>query len=209
LEFGPDGNLYASSAGTNAILRYDGKTGKFIDVFVPPGAGGLDFPRAVRFGGPNSDLYVASSNNNRVVQFDRMTGKLIRVVADGAAEGISGSRGLEFTPRPKLLVYSHVKGNREQRELPSGFRHIYIEHHINDYSDPHPNVALTSIVSSDPRVDMSKAVKHAHFGQPDFEFDLDFHNSTGTDQLYKITYVGKNKHGLSKIATTTVKVPRQ
>ena len=35
LVFGPDGHLYVSSFGTDAVLRYDGTTGSFIDAFVP------------------------------------------------------------------------------------------------------------------------------------------------------------------------------
>ena len=32
--FGPDGNLYVASFGTDEVLRYDGETGAFLDVFV-------------------------------------------------------------------------------------------------------------------------------------------------------------------------------
>lgn len=38
LGFGPDGNLYTSSTGTGSVVRFDGATGDFIDVFV-------DFPQ--------------------------------------------------------------------------------------------------------------------------------------------------------------------
>ncbi|NEP88285.1 MAG: hypothetical protein F6K18_16430 [Okeania sp. SIO2C2] len=34
LGFGPDGNLYASSTGTGSVVRFDGATGDFIDVFI-------------------------------------------------------------------------------------------------------------------------------------------------------------------------------
>ncbi|MHC5833686.1 MAG: SMP-30/gluconolactonase/LRE family protein, partial [Nostoc sp.] len=39
--FGPDGNLYVSGLISNNVLRYDGKTGAFIDNFIPNGRGGL------------------------------------------------------------------------------------------------------------------------------------------------------------------------
>ena len=35
--FGPDGNLYASHAGCDQVLRYNGATGAFIDVFASGG----------------------------------------------------------------------------------------------------------------------------------------------------------------------------
>jgi hypothetical protein len=34
LAFGPDGQLYVSDLRTHAILRYDGKTGAFLDIYV-------------------------------------------------------------------------------------------------------------------------------------------------------------------------------
>jgi len=40
LAFGPDGNLYVGTRSGN-IIRYNGTTGAFIDVFVPAGRGGL------------------------------------------------------------------------------------------------------------------------------------------------------------------------
>lgn len=38
--FGPDGNLYILGS-QNEVLRYNGSTGAFIDIFVSPGSGGL------------------------------------------------------------------------------------------------------------------------------------------------------------------------
>ena len=49
LVFGPAGRLYVSSFGTNAILRYDGTTGAFLDTFVTPGNGELVGPAALVF----------------------------------------------------------------------------------------------------------------------------------------------------------------
>ncbi len=41
------------------MLRYDGSTGAFLDVFVPAGSGGLDGPLNATFG-PDGNLYVGS-----------------------------------------------------------------------------------------------------------------------------------------------------
>jgi sugar lactone lactonase YvrE len=63
--FGPDGNLYVSSFRTNQILRFDGKTGAFLDVFASDntnGSGsenGLNGPNGLLFG-PDGSLYVTT-----------------------------------------------------------------------------------------------------------------------------------------------------
>jgi sugar lactone lactonase YvrE len=63
--FGPDGNLYVSSFRTNQILRYSGKTGKFLGVFASDNNGGLgslnglNGPNGLLFA-PDGSLYVAT-----------------------------------------------------------------------------------------------------------------------------------------------------
>jgi DNA-binding beta-propeller fold protein YncE len=47
LGFGPDGNLFVSSASTHNVLRYNGTTGNFIGPFAS--GGGLDFPTFLAF----------------------------------------------------------------------------------------------------------------------------------------------------------------
>ena len=76
LAYGPDGNLYVSSAGTSQVLRYDGRTGAFMDVFASDfinRAGFLAF-------GPDSKLYV-SNVDGRVTRYDGSTGEFIDVFA--------------------------------------------------------------------------------------------------------------------------------
>jgi hypothetical protein len=50
ITFGPDGNLYVSSANGSSIYQYDGTTGNFLNIFVPAGTGGLNFAAGIRFG---------------------------------------------------------------------------------------------------------------------------------------------------------------
>jgi streptogramin lyase len=56
LLFGPDGNLYVDSFGTDSVLRYSAG-GAFINTFVSPGSGGLDGPHGLVFG-RDGNLYV-------------------------------------------------------------------------------------------------------------------------------------------------------
>lgn len=72
--FGADGRLYVSSFDSDAILRYDGATGAFIDVFVAEKAGGLDGPDAGMVFGPDGDLFVPGYYSSTVARFDGMTG---------------------------------------------------------------------------------------------------------------------------------------
>ena len=44
LVFGPNGNLFVSSDGTDQVLEYNGTTGAFVTAFVGAGSGGLGFP---------------------------------------------------------------------------------------------------------------------------------------------------------------------
>ena len=58
LVFGPNGNLLVSSffngtgtgAATGSVLEYDGTTGAFLRVFIPPGSGGLSGATLLTFG---------------------------------------------------------------------------------------------------------------------------------------------------------------
>ncbi len=49
LAFGPDGNLYVISRNNNAVLRYDGNTGAFVNAFIRAGSAGLDKPESLIF----------------------------------------------------------------------------------------------------------------------------------------------------------------
>ncbi len=84
IAFGPDQNLYVSSFNdcvpgpactttTGEILRFDGKTGRFIDVFVASASGGLQHPGGIAFG-TNGDLFVCnefvdSTSTGEVLRF--------------------------------------------------------------------------------------------------------------------------------------------
>jgi sugar lactone lactonase YvrE len=89
IAFGPDGLLYVSSFRSDKILRYDGVTGEFVDVFAQRDgtAAGLNGPNGLLFG-PDGKLYVTTQGSvadengeldfifpSQVLRYDIATGK--------------------------------------------------------------------------------------------------------------------------------------
>jgi hypothetical protein len=116
LIFGRDGNLYVKSGGIRAppdsssVLRFDGKTGEFIDAFVPAGSGGLRGPRGLVFG-PDGNLYVNASDPGpgSVLRYEGTTGAFLDVFVPADSDPFGGNsagllRGLVFGPDGKLYV---------------------------------------------------------------------------------------------------------
>jgi DNA-binding beta-propeller fold protein YncE len=110
LAFGPDGNLYVSSYGTNNVLRFDATTGDFIDQFVPSGSGGLSGTHGIAFG-PDGNLYVSSHLTNSVLRYDGSTGAFIDVFVPPVQ--LNGPTDLVFwdtesgSPRGSSRVRNH------------------------------------------------------------------------------------------------------
>ncbi|HEY9598758.1 MAG TPA: PEP-CTERM sorting domain-containing protein [Cyanophyceae cyanobacterium] len=125
LNFGPDGNFYVSSGNTpetSAILRYDGKTGKFLDVFAA--GGGLFRPYGTAFG-PDGNLYVSSFLTDQILRYNGTTGAFIDVFASGNGQpgGLNGPNGLLFGTDGSLYVTTEgsiaVNGKAMFTGLPS------------------------------------------------------------------------------------------
>jgi DNA-binding beta-propeller fold protein YncE len=97
LTFGPDGNLYVSSLFTHQVLRYDGRTGAFLDVFVAARSGGLNGPYDLAFG-PDGNLYVVSISSSQVLRYRGSDGAFLGVVHTGLP--LFNPTYLLFTPPP-------------------------------------------------------------------------------------------------------------
>ena len=97
--FGPDGNLYLTSAFTDQVLRYNGTTGAFIDVFAS--GGGIDNPSSVRFG-PDGNLYVSGFFSHNVARYNGTTGAFIDTFIPAGSGGLNGADDIRFvTPVPE------------------------------------------------------------------------------------------------------------
>jgi len=96
MAFGPDGHLYiahydscvtgpAGCIGTlGEIVRFDGLTGDFLDVYVHSGQGGLMWPYDLTFG-PGGALFVANTTatTHNILRFDRSA--RVRAVRNGGS----------------------------------------------------------------------------------------------------------------------------
>lgn len=87
LTFGPDGNLYVSSMDDPRVVKFDGKTGAFLEQFVEDDpitpqdeSGGLNAPHGLAFGF-DGNLYVCSFGSNQVLRYNGTTGAFIDVFA--------------------------------------------------------------------------------------------------------------------------------
>ena len=121
MTIGPDGKLYVSSGHspeTSAILRYDARTGAFLDVFAS--GHGLNRPYGLTFG-PDGLLYVSSFRSDELFRFDAHTGAFVDILArgDGQPGGLNGPNALLFGPDGKLYISTEGSVAGEFPGLPS------------------------------------------------------------------------------------------
>jgi hypothetical protein len=101
--------LYVTSVGPDEVLRYDLKTGAFIDTFVSAGSGGLSRARGLAFG-PDRNLYVASERNDRILRYDSETGAFIDTFVSAGSGGLDRPTDLTFGSDGNLYVISRSSG---------------------------------------------------------------------------------------------------
>jgi hypothetical protein len=102
LVFGPDANIYLSTAGDN-VLRYSGVDGHFMGAFVDSGAGGLSSPDALVFG-PDGNLYVTCEIKAEVLRYNGTTGAFLGAFVAPHSGGITSAGTLLFTPDTHSLL---------------------------------------------------------------------------------------------------------
>lgn len=112
IAFGPDGALYVGSSGNGRILRYDGATGAFIDVFASGAP--LERPYSLIFG-PGGDLFVSSgpavlrySANGSFVRYAARDSTLEQPI--GLAVGADGFLYVVSSTAPSVLRFDPDTG---------------------------------------------------------------------------------------------------
>lgn len=107
--FGPDGNIYVGHLGFAAVLRYDGKTGRFIDIFAD-GRGQAGGTSQIIF--HNGNLF--ASIGGGILRFDGATGAPLPApgktgatfVTPGDGNLLKGGHALAFGPDGHVYVTS-------------------------------------------------------------------------------------------------------
>jgi len=102
--FGPDGNLYVTGTGATQgqVLRYDGNTGAFLNLFATTAD---NAPFGLRFGA-DGNLYVANLLSASVSRFNGSTGALIGNFVVPGSGGLDAPRDLTFGADGDLFVSS-------------------------------------------------------------------------------------------------------
>ncbi len=101
-----DHDLYVTSLQTNQVLRYSGKNGKFLGVFIDSSLGVLHNPSGILFG-PDGNIYVANAQpaTSNVVYFDPQ-GNYLGVYAQ--LPTTRGATGMVFGPDGKLYISTRL-----------------------------------------------------------------------------------------------------
>lgn len=116
--------MLVSSVRNSSILRYNDKTGEFIDTLVPSGSGGLNAPSGMLIG-PDGLLYVISIRTDSVLRYNPRTGAFIDTFisdkeldfAEDLAFGVDGNFYLSSSistnqSRNKVVRYDGKTGTK-------------------------------------------------------------------------------------------------
>jgi len=138
LAFGPDGNFYVSSFLSDQILRYNGQTGQFIDVFASGNqqAGGLNGPNGLLFA-PDGNLYVTTQGSvardgkadfsasfpSQVLRYNPQTGQSSIFASPDPSprsQGFTSLLGMAIGPADADLYVSDFANDIRRYNLKSG-----------------------------------------------------------------------------------------
>jgi WD40 repeat protein len=115
LAFGPDGNLYVAGESSNNVVRFNGQTGDFLDVFVTAGSGGLIGPVGLTF--KDGYLFVAGHGNGQVLRYKGTTGAFVDVFTkNSSGVALANSQSLSGAESVKLVEIARFQGHGGKAE---------------------------------------------------------------------------------------------
>jgi sugar lactone lactonase YvrE len=103
ITFGPDGNLYISSANNGEIVKFDVTTNQYDDFATS----GLSGNIGLSWGPHDGNLYVSSSGDNKIQKFDDAGNYQSQFIGTG----ITSPQGLVWGPDGNLYVVSSRNNN--------------------------------------------------------------------------------------------------
>ena len=130
MKYGPNGNLYVVSEGTDEVIEYDGNTGDFVRVLVTAGSGGLSGASALFFIPDN--LLVTSGDTNEILSYNPSTGDFQGAFVSAGSGGLDNPQCLDFGfdgasnmfvcsyETDEILQYSRLDGHFIGVFVPSG-----------------------------------------------------------------------------------------
>jgi hypothetical protein len=102
----PGPHLLVTSHNTHSVLRYDTRTGIFIDAFISSGSGGLGPSHGLIFG-LDGNLYVGDVAAHAVRRYNGVTGAFIDLFVPPNSGGLSHPDGMLFGPDGNLYISSY------------------------------------------------------------------------------------------------------
>lgn len=166
--FGADGNLYVTNPPTSTtvgnVLRFNGRTGAFIDVFI--GSNAVSNPGGLTFG-PHGDLYVTSDNG--VNRYNGKTGALIDTFVDQASGGLGSPVGIAFGPDANFYVASSNTGQILRYDRKGRFIDAFVPAGTGDISGPRTiEWKVTTVVChSNGKHEKSKSITVGYLSAPE------------------------------------------
>ncbi len=99
--FGPDGHLYVTNVvegGRHGVLRFDGRSGKFMDVFVDGAKPPIAYPSDIAFL-PDGSLALVDCAKGSVLRYDGKTGQFLGHLVPPGSGLPSGATSIVVLPK--------------------------------------------------------------------------------------------------------------
>jgi len=178
--WGPDGMLYVASFQSDQILRYDGETGDFVDVFAQGDAlpGGLNGPDDIVFG-PDGRLYITTQGSVAVNGSPTFPGLPSQVLAYDIETGASSVFIDQPVASPEGFGFVSLLGIKFGPDCNNGACDVWVSDFANDIRryDLDGNLLQTLSTNYTGTLPSSNFVGNLSFGKQGNLFSVGFNNN--------------------------------